>query len=167
MIKERHFNVHPDVLTCLLYLRLKSELSVRASDSRVDTEDKTRGRRTATKGKSTDHPYLSKKARKTLKEKKGIEREVREAGAEVDKEERAKTVSDGRASRFRCADKGGKAHGHPEASFCLVLPDTQKPPSDTSFAGGPEGYIQICASRQRRLLQGFDAGSQEPHHTRS
>ena len=112
MIKERHFNVHPEVLTCLLYLRLKSELSVRASDSRVDKEDKTKIHpkgKTATKGKSTDRPYLSKKARKALKEKKGIKREVREAEAEVDKEERARTVSDGRDVPLRLPDKCGKS----------------------------------------------------------
>lgn len=92
--------MHPEVLTCLLHLRLKSELGVRASDSRADKEDKTKtngkmaNRRT--KGKSTDQPYLSKKTKKALKEKKGIEREVREAEAEVDKEERARIVSDGR-----------------------------------------------------------------------
>ncbi|KAH0830537.1 nucleolar complex-associated protein-domain-containing protein [Lanmaoa asiatica] len=97
MIKERHFNVHPEVLTCLSYLRLKRELGVRASDSRVDREEKTKtclkGRAAScrTKGKSTDRPYLSKKTKKALKEKKEIEREVREAEAEVDKEERART----------------------------------------------------------------------------
>lgn len=102
MIKERHFNVHPEVLTCLLYLRLKSELGVRASESRVDKEEKTETNtkgKTANrknKGKSTDRPYLSKRAKKARKEKKEIEREVREAEAEVDKEERARTVSDRR-----------------------------------------------------------------------
>ncbi|KAL4073525.1 nucleolar complex-associated protein-domain-containing protein [Scleroderma citrinum] len=99
MIKERHFNVHPEVLTCLLHLRLKSELHVRASDTKSDKEkvEKTKtysqGRAAArrAKGKPTDQPHLSKNAKKTLKEKKEIEREVREAEAEVDKEERAKT----------------------------------------------------------------------------
>ncbi|KAH7889728.1 nucleolar complex-associated protein-domain-containing protein [Phlebopus sp. FC_14] len=96
MIKERHFAVHPEVLTCLLHLRLKSELTVRASDSRVDKEDKINGHSKSkaasrrAKGK-TDQPHLSKKAKKALKERKEIEREVREAEAEIDKEERAKT----------------------------------------------------------------------------
>lgn len=107
MIKERHFNVHPEVLTCLLYLRLKSELGVRASDSRVDEEEKTKtypmGKTASrrTKGKST---YLSKKAKKALREKKQIEHEVREAEAEVDKEERARTVSDGSDVLLRLPD---------------------------------------------------------------
>jgi len=108
MIKERHFKVHPKVLTCLLHLRLKSELSMRASDSRVDKEEKTKTKgKTAswrTKGKSADQPYLSKKTKKGLKEKKEIEREVREAEAEVDKEERAKVVSDGRDALLRLPD---------------------------------------------------------------
>lgn len=115
MIKEKHFNVHPEVLTSLLYLRLKSELGVRASNSRVDKEEKTdtylKGKTASrrTIGKSTDRPYLSKKAKKALKEKKQIEREVRDAEAEVDKEERARTVSDGRDALLRLPDQCGKS----------------------------------------------------------
>ena len=45
------------------------------------------------KGKATDQPHLSKKAKKVLKEKKEIEKEMQEAAAEVDKEERAANVS--------------------------------------------------------------------------
>lgn len=98
MIKERHFNVHPEVLTCLLHLRLKTELNVRASDSKVDkaeTSAQSKGKAAArrAKGKATEQPHLSKKARKVLKERKGIEREMRDAEAEVDREERANTVS--------------------------------------------------------------------------
>ena len=99
MIKERRFNIHPEVLACLLHLRLKTELNARSSDSKVDMQEKSRtyskGKAAArrAKGKATDQPHLSKKTRKVLKERKEIEREVREADAEVDKEERAKTVS--------------------------------------------------------------------------
>ncbi|KAJ8594323.1 nucleolar complex-associated protein 3 [Rhizopogon salebrosus TDB-379] len=96
MIKERHFNVHPEVLTCLLHLRLKTELNVRASESKVDkaeTSAQSKGKAAArrAKGKPTEQPHLSKKARKVLKDRKGIEREMRDAEAEVDKEERANT----------------------------------------------------------------------------
>ncbi|KAI5982438.1 nucleolar complex-associated protein-domain-containing protein [Pisolithus albus] len=97
MIKERHFKVHPEVLTCLLHLRLKSELDVRASDTKVDRDEKpkkhSQGKAASrrSKGKPTDQPHLSKKAKKAFKERKEIEKEVREAEAEVDKEERAKT----------------------------------------------------------------------------
>ncbi|KAL5490482.1 hypothetical protein ACEPAI_5315 [Sanghuangporus weigelae] len=96
MIKERRFNVHPNVMFCLLDLRLKSELGgVRASQSKADKEKsenamskgKTAARRA--KGKPTTQPHLSKKVQKKLKEVKEIEEEMREANAEVDREERA------------------------------------------------------------------------------
>ncbi|KAJ6630767.1 nucleolar complex-associated protein-domain-containing protein [Mycena sp. CBHHK59/15] len=76
MVKEKRFAVHPRVLSCLLHLRLKTELGEAARRA---------------KGKPTAQPHLSKKARKALKEKKEIDREFREAEAEVDKEERAVT----------------------------------------------------------------------------
>ncbi|KAL0946935.1 hypothetical protein HGRIS_013095 [Hohenbuehelia grisea] len=97
MIKERRFNVHPDVLTCLLHLRLKTELGVRASDSRTDkpeSQPSHKGKRRGTGNKAVDQPHLSKKAKKALKEKKAIEREFRDAEAEVDKEERAVTQTE-------------------------------------------------------------------------
>ncbi|KAG8927676.1 hypothetical protein FRC02_007929 [Tulasnella sp. 418] len=98
MIKERHFRVHPNTLSCLLHLRLRNELSgVRASGDKVSLEDGDSGKtpfdkhgRGKRRGKEGSAPYLSKKARKVLKEKKEIEKEMQEAAAEVDKEERAK-----------------------------------------------------------------------------
>ena len=102
MIKERRYNVHPEVLSCLLHLRLKSELGVRASETKVDKESGSgvgkalsKGRAAArrAKGKAVDQPHLSKKAKKALKERKEIEKEMHEAAAEVDKEERAARVS--------------------------------------------------------------------------
>ena len=98
MIKERRYNVHPDVLSCLLHLRLKSELGVRASETKADkggvgkTFSKGRAAARRAKGKAVDQPHLSKKAKKALKERKEIEKEMHEAAAEVDKEERATRV---------------------------------------------------------------------------
>ncbi|KAI0831218.1 nucleolar complex-associated protein-domain-containing protein [Trametes gibbosa] len=95
MIKERKYNVHPEVLSCLLHLRLKTELGVRASESRADKEisgkgfSKGRAAARRAKGKPVDQPHLSKKAKKVMKERKEIEKEMHEAAAEVDKEERA------------------------------------------------------------------------------
>ncbi|KAI0374803.1 nucleolar complex-associated protein 3 [Pilatotrama ljubarskyi] len=95
MIKERKYNVHPEVLSCLLHLRLKTELGVRASESKADKEPSgkpmAKGRAAArrAKGKKTDQPHLSKKAKKVMRERKEIEKEMHEAAAEVDKEERA------------------------------------------------------------------------------
>ncbi|KAF9503148.1 hypothetical protein BS47DRAFT_1386499 [Hydnum rufescens UP504] len=99
MVKERRFHVHPNVLSCLLHLRLKSELGgVRASDDRAEKEEdrnKLRKRndvkRHKGRGKMEDKLHLSKNAKKVLKENKEIEEEMREAEAEVDREERAKT----------------------------------------------------------------------------
>lgn len=95
MIKERRFNVHPNVLTCLLHLRLKTELGVRASEAKVEREIKRekvkQGKKL--KGQGAVSTHLSKKARKALKERKEIEKEMKEAEASVDKEERASNVS--------------------------------------------------------------------------
>ena len=96
MIKEKRFNIHPNVLTCLPYLRLKTELSVRASDSKTDKPaPKKNGKRAtgASRRKIGDAPHVSKKNAKVLKEKKELDKEFREAEAEVDREQRASTVS--------------------------------------------------------------------------
>ena len=96
MIKEHRFNVHPEVLSCPLYLRLKTELGVHTSETRADKPGDSNGKRYSkgrAKGKATDQPYLSKKARKVQKERVEIEKEMREAVAEVDKEQRESNVS--------------------------------------------------------------------------
>ena len=90
MIKERRFIVHPNVLSCLLHLRLKTELGVRASEAKVERDDnRGKGKK---KGKDKNKPHLSKAAKKAEKERKEIEKEMKEAEAEVDKEERAANV---------------------------------------------------------------------------
>jgi nucleolar complex protein 3 len=98
MIKERRFNVHSNVLTCLLHLRLKTELGVRASEAKVEREEIKREkvkRGTKSKGQGAVSTHLSKKARKALKERKEIEKEMKEAEGSVDQEERASNVSRG------------------------------------------------------------------------
>ena len=99
MIKERHFNVHPNVMFCLLDLRLKTELGgVRASQSKADKEKPTdtmskgKAAQRRAKGKAAPTPHLSKKAKKKFKETQAIEEEMREAEAEVDREERVTVV---------------------------------------------------------------------------
>jgi len=96
MIKERRFNVHSNVLTCLLHLRLKTELGVRASEAKVERETKPekvkRGKKLKGQGAAASS-HLSKTARKALKERKEIEKEMKEAEASVDREERASNVS--------------------------------------------------------------------------
>ena len=90
MIKERHFKVHPNVLSCFLQLRLRTELGVRSSDTHADKPDSHKPNRL--KGTKVAPVHLSKKAKKALKEQKEINKELREAEAEVDKEERKTTV---------------------------------------------------------------------------
>lgn len=95
MIKEKHYNVHPLALSCLLRLRLRNELGVRSSELRADREEAPRKsykeRKGISKGKDAA-PHLSKKAKKVVKENKEIEKEFKEAEAVVDKEERANRV---------------------------------------------------------------------------
>ena len=94
MIKERHFKVHPNVLSCLLQLRLRTELGVRASNTHADKpEGRQQKKPRHLKPKKAEAVHLSKKAKKAYKEKKEIDKELQEAGAEVDKEERKTIVS--------------------------------------------------------------------------
>jgi len=93
MIKGRHFNVRPNVLSCFLHLRLRTELGVRSSDTHADKPDTQKQKRP--KDIKAAPVHLSKKAKKALKEQKGIIKELREAEAEVDKEERKTAVSEG------------------------------------------------------------------------
>ncbi|KAF5358193.1 hypothetical protein D9756_001602 [Leucocoprinus leucothites] len=94
MVKERRFAIHPNVLSCLLHLRLRTELGVRASDTKAEKGAQDSRDRRHRKGKKADQPHLSKKAKKAQKEKKEIEKEMREAEAEIDKEERAATQTE-------------------------------------------------------------------------
>jgi len=89
MIKERQYKIHPNVLSCLLHLRLRTELGVRASNQSADKPETTDRKFLKKKAQKV---HLSKKARKTLKEQNEIRKEFREAEAEVDKEERKATV---------------------------------------------------------------------------
>lgn len=99
MIKERKFQVHPNVLSCLLHLRLRTEL---------DQMREGKGRNKANgqpevKGKFKSEirkKWATKNQRKREKELKEVQKEMAEAEAEVDKEERAVTVRQGNI----CAD---------------------------------------------------------------
>lgn len=90
--------VHPNVFSCLLHLRLGSHLpTIRASETKIERENNQKmssGKvdRKRAKGKKVDQPYLTKKAKKVLKERKEIEKQLQAADAEVDQEERTKMV---------------------------------------------------------------------------
>lgn len=86
MIKSKGYNVHENVINTFLHLRLKDELTPEASKGKNDNKNKVKKRK-------KDQPFLNKKARKALKETKEIEKEMKEAEAVVDKEEKEKHVS--------------------------------------------------------------------------
>jgi nucleolar complex protein 3 len=97
MIKEKKFNVNERVLEMLSHLRLKNELQAdRRADmtsiSRVtDAFDKSLKPKDVRKGKGQ---HLSKAAVKKMKEVREIQKEMKEADAEVDQEERERHQSE-------------------------------------------------------------------------
>lgn len=99
MIKERRYSVHPNVLSCLLHLRLKNELGVKSSTTRVDREGDNapplsfkERKRKAEKKYDPKAAHMSKAQKKAERERKEIEKEMQVVEEEVDREERAKTV---------------------------------------------------------------------------
>lgn len=101
MIKERKFQVHPNILSSLLHLRLRSELDQMRDRKTRAANAKERDRDRDTKGKKVKGEFKSeirkkwqtKNQKKREKEMKEVKKEMAEAAAEVDTEERAKVVS--------------------------------------------------------------------------
>jgi nucleolar complex protein 3 len=93
MIKSCSFVVNPAILSVLLRLRLRDNLGgFRASGDRVERiEDGQFGNKRKDKGNKKD-TFLNKKARKALKDKKQVEREINEAEASVKREEIERNV---------------------------------------------------------------------------
>lgn len=99
MIKERKFQVHPNILSCLLHLRLRSELDMmrdakKKSGAGADRREKDKkGSKEKGKFKSEIRKkWQTKNQKKREKEMKEVEKEMGEAAAEVDLEERASVV---------------------------------------------------------------------------
>jgi nucleolar complex protein 3 len=94
MIKERKFQVHANVLSCLLHLRLRTELNQMRDGKKK--QQQMRGRRDEPEKKFKSEvrkKWQTKNQKKKEKEMKEIQKEMAEAEAEVDFEERAQTVS--------------------------------------------------------------------------
>lgn len=81
MVKARSYKVHESVIDSLLYLRLLTELSVKASMDDVDRDN-------TPKIKKKDRVHLTKKQRKQRKEEKAIDEEMRKAETAVSAEEK-------------------------------------------------------------------------------
>jgi len=102
MIKERKFQVHPNVLSCLMHLRLRSELEhMRDGKNSKAGKGKFKGKGKGKEDGATEPKFKSevrkkwqtKNQRKREKEMKEVLKEQAEAEAEVDLEERAQVVS--------------------------------------------------------------------------
>lgn len=107
MIKERGYKINSKVLDILLHLRLRDELGEkRASTNQAEGGKFGKNRKRedggVQEGKDKAKPkdirkglgkHLSKKMVKKMREVKEIEKEMKEAEAEIDVEEREKNVS--------------------------------------------------------------------------
>ena len=85
MMKGRGFRVDESVLNIFLHLRLLSEFSWKASTNHVDKPSMENGDNVKAKRKKV---FLTKKERKLLKERKVVEKEMKQADASVSHEER-------------------------------------------------------------------------------
>ncbi len=92
MIKAKEFSIDESVLNLFLHLRLLTEFLHKASNTAVDKKD----RDTTINGKrlKQKREFWTKKQRKLAKERKGIEKEFKEADAVVSYEERDQRQSE-------------------------------------------------------------------------
>jgi len=151
MIKESKYQVNPNVLSCLLHLRLKTEIGVRASKTSVEKQPvKTKSREKRGKGTAATQTHLGKKAKKVLKEKAAVRKDMKEAEGEVDKEERNKTVWEQILKTFRGLNRSlSLAHRDAEACLRPLLPDSEEPVPDTASARCAARNCQIFTLGQR------------------
>lgn len=89
MIKGKNCNVHERVISTFLHLRLLTEFRGKASTTRSEKETDYDGLQSAKMSKK-QRTFRTKKERKMLKERKAIEKELKEADAVVSHEERDK-----------------------------------------------------------------------------
>ena len=92
MIKGKNFQVHEDALNVLLHLRLLSEFS-RSSTDTNDTQGQDNSEKPGKIAKK-HRQHWSKKDRKLAKERKAIEKEMKQADAVVGHEERDKNQAE-------------------------------------------------------------------------
>jgi nucleolar complex protein 3 len=149
MIKESKYRVNPNVLSCLLHLRLRTEIGVRASKTLTEREPvKGKSKEKRGKGTAATKMHLSKKAKKVLKEKEAVRKDMREAEVEVDKEERDKTVWE-QLEDFPWAKAFSLAHRDIEARLRSLLSNSQKPIPNTAPARRATGNRQVFTPSQR------------------
>jgi nucleolar complex protein 3 len=87
MVKSKGFAISENAINVFLHLRLKDEMAHNyAKDNNNDDQ-------VGKKRKNNNKPFMTKKARKTQKETREIEKEFQEAEAVVSKEEKEKNVN--------------------------------------------------------------------------
>lgn len=138
MIKSKGYNVHENVINTFLHLRLKDELTPEASKGKNDNKDKVKKRK-------KDQPFLNKKARKALKETKEIEKEMKEAEAVVDKEEKEKHVSPNlRIMYWHWFLTLSLAHGNVKIDICILFPHLEKAGNLAASASSAAWTRKVC-----------------------
>lgn len=158
MIKERKFQVHPNILSCLLHLRLRSELDMMREKAKKDRDAKgrdrdKRGPKEKSKGQFKSEirkKWQTKNQKKREKEMKEVEKEMGEAAAEVDLEERAGVVSGMFESCESLADE--VANGNTEKLVCPLLFHSQEPNPHTPPSSRFGGYFPFRPFHQCRFL---------------
>ncbi|GAE00261.1 nuclear export protein Noc3 [Paecilomyces variotii No. 5] len=92
MMKAKDFRIHESVLDTFLHLRLLSEFSAKGSRDRItreaEEEEPVRGK------KKEKKEFRTKKLRKLLKERKAVEKDMKEADALVSHEQRDKNQAE-------------------------------------------------------------------------
>lgn len=91
MTKERRYNISANVLECLPHLRLLHEL---APETENGDRPRKSQKRNSKAGPGRNDSFVNKKERKRRKENAAIEKELKEAVATVDQEERDRRHSE-------------------------------------------------------------------------
>lgn len=92
-MKLRNYDIREEVLNSFFHLNLLTQLSVKSSTTRVERPDEI-GKLHGKKTKKEKWEHRSKRERKLAKERKEVEKDMREADAAVDFEAREKTQSE-------------------------------------------------------------------------
>jgi nucleolar complex protein 3 len=92
MIKAKNFNVHESVLNTFLHLRLLTEFTSKGSHHGIDKQKDEE--QPDLKLKKKNREFLTKRQRKERKERKVVEKELKEADAVVSHEERDQMQSE-------------------------------------------------------------------------
>ena len=91
MMKAKEYRVHESILDTFLYLRLLREFSAKGSTNRIDRETEEDGFRSK---KQKKREFRTKRERKLDKERKAVEKDMKEADALVSHEEREKNQAE-------------------------------------------------------------------------